>query len=279
MSIFETYQKKKQFLICIDSDGCAMDTMDIKHFRCFGPCMIREWGLEPWEPAILKRWNEVNLYSMTRGINRFLGLVMVLEEVDQKNHIIEGIKDLRHWISHTTTLSADALRQAIAATGNPVFQKALNWSEVVNREIELLPKEELKPFAGVEEGICKAHQMADVAIVSSANAEAVREEWERYGLMDLVDICLTQNEGSKAYCIKKMLEQGYELQNVLMVGDAPGDKQAAEENGVLYYPILVKKETESWRRFVEEALPRFLEGTYREIYQQNLNQEFENNLS
>lgn len=29
------------FLICIDSDGCAIDTMNIKHIRCFGPCFIQ----------------------------------------------------------------------------------------------------------------------------------------------------------------------------------------------------------------------------------------------
>ena len=31
----EEYQKKKDYLICVDSDGCAMDTMDIKHILCF----------------------------------------------------------------------------------------------------------------------------------------------------------------------------------------------------------------------------------------------------
>lgn len=34
-----TYVKKHDYLICVDSDGCAMDTMDVKHYRCFSPCM------------------------------------------------------------------------------------------------------------------------------------------------------------------------------------------------------------------------------------------------
>ena len=50
-----TYQKQKDYLVCVDSDGCAMDTMDIKHIRCFGPCMVREWGLEAHQDAILSR--------------------------------------------------------------------------------------------------------------------------------------------------------------------------------------------------------------------------------
>ena len=36
----------KDFLVCIDSDGTAMDTMTIKHQRCFGPLIIPTWKLE-----------------------------------------------------------------------------------------------------------------------------------------------------------------------------------------------------------------------------------------
>ena len=46
---FSGFEKKRDYLICIDSDGCAIDSMDIKHFRCFGPCMVNEWGLEAYE--------------------------------------------------------------------------------------------------------------------------------------------------------------------------------------------------------------------------------------
>ena len=43
--ILEGYKKQKEYLICVDSDGCAMDTMDTKHITCFGPCLIPVWGL------------------------------------------------------------------------------------------------------------------------------------------------------------------------------------------------------------------------------------------
>lgn len=278
MSVFEKYQKNHDFLVCIDSDGCAMDTMDIKHFRCFGPCMVAEWNLEAWEEPVLRRWNEINLYTMTRGINRFLGLAKALEEIDKSDCPIEGIEALVNWVETSKTLSNQAVKQAFEESGNPVFQKALAWSEAVNQSITQLPEDCKKPFPGVSEGISKAHQQADVAIVSSANADAVAEEWEQHGLMESVDICLTQNEGSKAFCIGRMLEMGYEKNHILMVGDAPGDKAAAEANGVLYYPILVKKEAESWQRFVAEALPKFLSETYAGEYQQQVNQEFLENL-
>ena len=31
------FTRKHDYLICVDSDGCAMDTMDSKHMLCFGP--------------------------------------------------------------------------------------------------------------------------------------------------------------------------------------------------------------------------------------------------
>ena len=49
MSIFDSYKKTRDLLVCVDSDGCAMDTMNCKHFHCFGPCMVTEWGLEEWK--------------------------------------------------------------------------------------------------------------------------------------------------------------------------------------------------------------------------------------
>ena len=74
MSIFDTFEKKHDYLVCVDSDGCVMDTMNCKHFHCFGPCMVDEWELDAWREEILDRWNVINLFSMTRGINRFKGL-------------------------------------------------------------------------------------------------------------------------------------------------------------------------------------------------------------
>ena len=63
MSIFDSFVKKHDYLVCVDSDGCVMDTMNCKHFHCFGPCMVTEWGLEAWKDEILDRWNVINLFS------------------------------------------------------------------------------------------------------------------------------------------------------------------------------------------------------------------------
>lgn len=45
--------------------------------------------------------------------------------------------------------------------------------------------------------------------------------------------------------------------------------------GVLFYPIMPGAEAQSWARFREEALPRFLAGEYRGEYQDALVAEYE----
>ena len=279
MKSLEAFARKRDYLVCVDSDGCAMDTMDIKHIRCFGPCMVKEWKLEAWEGQILDCWNEINLYSMTRGINRFLALAMALEEINESLPPVEGVEELSAWVKEADELSNGSVQRKAEESGLEIFRKALAWSKAVNQSISELPEETKKPFEGVAEGLKAAHESADVAIVSSANLEAVVEEWQKHGLMDSVDVCLTQNVGSKAYCIGKMLEYGFAADHVLMIGDAPGDLSAAQKNGVLYYPILVKHEKESWETFVKEALPRFLQGTYKGDYQEQQIQAFRSNLS
>lgn len=274
----QEFRKTKDYLICVDSDGCAMDTMDIKHFKCFGPCMVAEWGLEAWAGPILTRWNEINLYTMTRGINRFKGLLLALREINDQYTPIEGLDELADWVEHAPALSNDGARRAIEAGGGEVLKKALRWSEAVNASINQLPFEVKKPFAGVAEGLAYAHQKADIAIVSSANLQAVEEEWALYGLLDHVDLLLAQNVGSKAFCIAELLKKGYDPGKVLMTGDAPGDLDAAKTNGVYYYPILVRHEGESWAEFRETAVDRLTAGGYGGAYQQQKLDAFLDNL-
>lgn len=273
------FKKTKNWLICVDSDGCAMDTMDVKHIRCFGPCMVKEWGLQAFEKAILARWNDLNLYTMTRGINRFKGLAIALAEIDEKYTKIDGVADLLSWVDTAKELSNDGLKREIAAKPQSVaLQKALSWSIAVNENINALPEEDKLPFPLAKNALAYAHERADVAVVSSANLDAVLEEWEKHGLLKHVDIVLAQNAGSKAFCIAELLKKGYAPENVLMCGDAPGDMQAAEKNGVYYYPILVKKEKESWDEFIRVGFDKLLTGTFGGAYQQQKKAAFLENL-
>ena len=266
MSIFDSFERKHDYLVCVDSDGCVMDTMNCKHFHCFGPCMVTEWGLEEWKEEILDRWNVINLFSMTRGINRFKGLAMALKEIDGKYTKITGVDALVHWADTAPALSNDGVAKAAAEAADPdaklVLEKALAWSKAVNAAIVELDESLKVPYNGAKEGLAAAHQFADVAMVSSANRDAVEEEWGKFGLLEHTDIVLAQDVGSKAACIKEMLKFGYDLDKVVMVGDAPGDCDAAEKNGVHYYPILVNHEKESWDEAIAVAFGKLQSGEY-----------------
>ena len=278
MKTFSDFKRQKDYLVCVDSDGCAMDTMDIKHFNCFGPCMIEEWNLSEWSAEILSRWNEINLYTMTRGINRFKGLAMALLEINDKYTKIDGIHDFAEWTSTAPELSNNALKLIISQHHEKnIFKKALSWSVAVNNAINNLPDESKIPFPLVKEALELAHKYADVAIVSSANLGAVLEEWKQHGLLDYVDVVMSQNDGSKTFCINKLVKSGYYNINVVMCGDAPGDLEAAEKNKVLFYPILVRHEKESWAEFISTALPNLLSNSYTE-YGENKKTEFYKNL-
>lgn len=282
MSSLNSFVRRRDLLVCVDSDGCAMDTMNCKHIYSFGPCMVEEWGLGEWRAQILKRWNEINLYQVTRGINRFKGLAMALTEINEKYTRIPGIDTLNEWCSTTHALSMPALREAIPTypegEGRECLSKALAWSQAVNESINRLPEELKVPFEGAKEGLEAAHAICDVAIVSSANREAVVEEWEKFGLIPLADIMLTQDIGSKAYCIGEMLRFGYDKTRTLMVGDAMGDLDAARQNGVYYFPILPGREAESWAELVDEGLERLGNGSFGGEYQDKKIKEFMDNF-
>lgn len=266
MSVLDSFVKKHDYLVCVDSDGCAMDTMNCKHFQCFGPRMVNEWQLDAWREPILRRWNEINLFQMTRGINRFKALAMALEEIDAQYVRIPGVDALRRWADTAPALSNDGVRQAAEAAqdadARACLEKAWAWSKAVNASITKLPEEVKVPFPGAKEGLAAAAQSADVAVVSSANRDAVEAEWAQHGLLAHTDIVLAQDCGSKSHCIAEMLKFGYAPGRVLMVGDAPGDCDAAEKNGVHFFPILVNREGESWTELRETGLSKLLAGAY-----------------
>lgn len=271
------FEKQHDFLVCIDSDGCAMDTMNVKHFKCFGPEWIKQYGLEAVEEEGLAYWNDINLFTKTRGINRFKGLAMGLLWAREKGYEIEGLDEFVTWTEEAKELSNPALIAYCQKKYNPCMENALLWSIHVNRSITELPKDD-KPFENVKDTMDMMCQKADLTAVSSANGEAVETEWTKHGLKEDCRVLLSQEAGSKAYCINKLLELGYDKKKTLMVGDAPGDRDSAFKNGVWFFPIIVNKEGESWKRLKEEAFSKLVDGTFDQAYQDELLDAFEKAL-
>ena len=66
------------FLVGIDSDGCAFDTMEVKHKECFIPNIVNHYNLAGVSKYVREAAEFVNLYSKSRGINRFPALIEAL---------------------------------------------------------------------------------------------------------------------------------------------------------------------------------------------------------
>jgi hypothetical protein len=52
-----------------------------------------------------------------------------------------------------------------------------------------------------------------------------------------------------------------------MIGDAPGDYEAAKEANALFFPIIPGKEVESWQQLKDEALGKFFNSQYAGNYE------------
>lgn len=247
---------KNKKIVCIDSDGCAMDTMNYKHIHCFGPIASEIFEVED-KQKFLKLWNIVNLYSNTRGVNRFIGLYMTFDRINKP------LNEVKKWARNATELSNDSLKKYLEKNNSYELQKALLWSIKVNEKIEEI-KHMAKPFSSVLKVIKELKKYVDVAIVSSANNEAIKDEWTKFGLINYVDYVMGQNEGSKKDCIKKLIDMGYNNHNIIMIGDSPGDINASKDNSTLMYPIIITKENESWDNFLNSVLPKFLNDEYED---------------
>ena len=144
---------------------------------------------------------------MTRGINRFKGLAMILAEIDRTYKAVPDVDAFVRWTGEAPELSNQAVKAQWELTGKEIFRQALEWSEEVNRKIGAMPEDAKCAFDGVREALKAAHETADVAVVSSANKKAVEEEWQRQGLMGIcgrgpvpglrVKVCLYQRSSEK----------------------------------------------------------------------------------
>lgn len=271
------FRKTREFLICIDSDGCVMNTMDVKHMRCFGPCLVYEWDLGEYRDEIIRLWRKVNLLSVSRGVNRFQGLAKVLKSIHENYTEVEGLEEYLRWTESAQELSDKSLEEAYAKTENICMKKALDWSRLVNQSMAMVSDTKKPPFEGTEDALRLAREYADIVILTAANRQEINKEWEVFELAQYTDLLMSQETGRKEECLKTLLEKGYEKDHVLMVGDAPADLAAAQGAGVLFYPILAYQERESWEKF-SKALECFTEGRYAGVYQEERIKEFQENL-
>src|SRR4026209_590928 len=86
--ILKDFMPSEEFFVGIDSDGCIFDSMEIKHKECFAPMFIKHFELQAVSKYAREVWEFVNLYSKTRGANRFPALSRSLGLLRERSQVI-----------------------------------------------------------------------------------------------------------------------------------------------------------------------------------------------
>ncbi|HWR16118.1 MAG TPA: HAD hydrolase-like protein [Terriglobales bacterium] len=272
-----------KFFIGIDSDGCAFDSMEIKHKECFCPNIIKYWHLQPVAKYAREAIEFVNLYSKWRGVNRWPALIRVLDllrdrpEVIARKCNIPMANRVREFIASGKPLSNDGLKQYMAEHPDPELDLAMQWSVAVNKSIADVVFD-LPPFPYVRESLELLQKFADCAVVSQTPTEALVREWEEHGIDKYVRAIAGQELGTKKQHLHMAAGGKYPEKNILMIGDANGDLEAARGNNALFFPINPGHEEASWELFYKEGIHKFLAGEFAGDYEARLIADFQKYL-
>jgi phosphoglycolate phosphatase-like HAD superfamily hydrolase len=272
---------KYEFFVGIDSDGCAFDTMEIKHKECFCPNIIKHWGLQGVSKYAREAAEFTNLYSAWRGVNRWPALIKVFDLLRERPEVIKrGVPipeapHIRAFIADEAYPgSNDGMKAYKEAHPDPELDKALTWSLAVNATIADMVYG-IPPFPYVRESLEFLFDKADMIVVSQTPDEALYREWQEHQIDAYVRVIAGQEKGKKSQHIEWAAGGKYDTEHMLMIGDAPGDMRAARANGALFYPVNPGHEEESWQQFYEEAMHKFLALEYKGDYEAKLIAEFE----
>lgn len=273
--------KQKEFFVGIDSDGCVFDSMELKHKECFIHNYINYYDLQGVSKYAREASEFVNLYSKSRGINRFPALLEQLDwlrrrpEVKARGVQVPQPQSLIEWVKTEKKLGNPTLEKKVAETNDPELVRALEWSNAVNETVEKIVRN-VPPFPYVRECLQKLQAVADMYVVSATPNEALEREWDEHAIAPFVRAICGQEVGTKQEVLSQTHE--YAENHKLMIGDAPGDYKAAKATGCLFFPINPGAEEASWEQLYKEGIDRFLGGTFAGEYQQKLLDEFEKRL-
>tara|TARA_B100001758_G_scaffold201062_1_gene179986 strand:+ start:2040 stop:2918 length:879 start_codon:yes stop_codon:yes gene_type:complete len=276
------FKPKHDFFIGIDSDGCVFDSMEIKHKECFTPMFVKHHKLQAVSKYAREVWDFVNLYSKTRGANRFPALVRALNLLRERSEVkarkvnVPSYPALEDWIKRESKLGNATLAAEVDG-GNEDLSHIKIWSDAINEQVSDIVHG-VPPFPLLQDTLDKSLNKADMMVISQTPCDALEREWAEHDISKYVEIIAGQEMGTKTEHLKYSAVNKYDSNKILMIGDAPGDHKAAKDNEVLFYPIIPGNEEHSWERLYTEALDRFFAGTYEGAYEEKLFSEFDNSL-
>ena len=243
------YARKREFLLCTDICGSALDTLRSRQEQAYCPALVEVFELEEHAQEARRAWMSVALESRLRGGNRFRLLSQACVRIAQQGAAVPGLDGILHWVESGSELTHGALAARVKRGAGP---------------------KECAPFAAVEGCLAAVRAVADVVAMGTGTPAAVRGEWTRGGLSGYTDAVFAAPQDGKAEALIPVFGAGYLPSHMLVVGDTLGDAALAAQAGALFFPILPGREEACWQRLAEEGFPKFLHGSFAGAYEDTL---------
>ena len=254
--------------VALDSDGCVLDTMAAKQHGFLQPMLADTFGLEGEARQIYFDCADyVNLYSQTRGINRFGAILRNFTEFNRHPRTLElGLpklptEALQAFVDSGLPPCSEGLETWLKDHPDADLEKLCDWSKRVNTEIVRSGKV-FDAYEGARTALKLMQGRCETGIVSQSPEAVLREDWGRQGLLGYVSHVAGQEVGLKVAQLTALTDGRYPRSRVLMVGDAPGDLEAARTFGCRFFPILPGRENDSWARFAQDIFAQFEADAY-----------------
>ena len=283
----KTHEPKSKYFVGIDSDGTVFNSMELKHKDCFIGSLIRIFNLAPITHEIHIVWNYVNIFSVNRGTNRFKALVLTFNYLREMNIIktlnmkIPDLKILKKWIDKTERLSNDSLlkfSKEVSSDEKILLETVIEWSKDVNRMVQITAIN-LPPMQGALNAMGLLKNNVDLVVISNTPLETLDREWSENNIDKNILYIGGQETGTKTQMLKAVAENKYDHDKILIIGDAPGDLQAAQNINALFFPICPMREEKSWTEFNKVGYEYFINNSYGGEYQNNQIRKFQSILN
>ncbi len=209
--------------------------MEVKQMECFCPALISHFELQNIAEYVRETWAFVTLYSKNRGANRFIAMLETIRllkkrpEVASLVGILPDLTPVSDWVKSETRLGNPALKAHAIKVNDPVIDKVLEWS-LESNEMMIGSAGDVSPFLNVKKSLERMQGKADTVVISQCAGKVLENEWSIYGLDSLIHMIAGQECGNKTEQLAVAAVGKYADDKILMIGDAPGDKKAAEDN-------------------------------------------------
>ncbi len=225
---------KHDFLVGIDSDGCAFDTMEVKHKECFIPNidqLLRPAGREQVRPRggrvrepVLEEPRDQPLSGAGRDARVAAQAARGEGPRRRRSRFPQSLRRLDQ--------ARDEAGQPGAGEGGrgdrrPGLEAGAGLVEGGQRGDRARWSAACRRFPFVRESLEKLSGRADMLVVSATPNEALQREWEEHDLAEYVRGDLRpgdRHEEGDRWPPPRSIPPDH----TLMIGDAPGDYQAAD---------------------------------------------------